>query len=183
MTAAMFDEMTDREAAARQDPTQLRPGTLIYLWAPGEAKSDDRTLARVKMARRDVIEAVDLRSGGGEALYEVGTDLTNPNKMRWTWEIAAPPQHPQLACGVEIVDAIMSVAERTKLVAGEPGDNLRVSLTSGEMVHGVLKRLVMGQDNWEAEWAELEDHVPGRDIAVHVIRVAEIAKVTRFRRA
>lgn len=164
-------------------PTCLAPGTLIYLWPPSATPRADRpTLARVKTTRQDRIEGIDLRDGA-ECWFEIGATGLTGSPLGWTWEEAAPPQQRVQSAGdIQVVDAILDVVERTKLVCGEVGHQVRISLSNGESVHGKITKLVMGQDNWEAEWLEVEDHVPGGDVAVHMIRVSDISKVTRFRR-
>lgn len=178
MTSTMTDDTEQGNAAL------LAPGTLIYLWPPGETAwqaGAKPTAARVRQAKRDVILGTDLQNGE-EGRWDVAVDLTNPARLRWTWEVFAPPQ-PSIVAGVEVIAAIPSPADRARFVCGEVGTKARWSLRNGETVHGTLTKLVMGQDHWEAEWCEVVDYPEGRDVAVHVIRVADITKVTRFRSA
>lgn len=179
----MFDEMYADRDRGRHCPTALRAGALVYLWRPGERPWHDGNqpvLGRVERTTKDNIVAIDLRDNG-RSIY----DVANPSPAhRWTWQLAAAPQAPTcMGNGVEIVEAPLSMEDRTRLVAGEPGVRLQVRMASGEVLWGTLQRLVMGQNPWEAEWAELVDAPPGRDAVVHVVRVAEVAGVTRFRRA
>ena len=191
MSTAMFDDpiYTDDGTAPRSSdrgdrPTSLKPGTLVYLWPPNEdARTTRPVLARVKMTRQHAIEGVDL-SDGGDRWYEVGTRSAIGTSIGWTWEEAAPPPGaPELCQGVQVIDAAPDPAERARQLAGEPGTKLKVSLSNGEVVNGVLTHLIMGQGSWEAEWGLLTDVIPGGDIAEHAVRIADVSKITRFRRA
>lgn len=185
MTTAMHDNRAAYDHDPEQPrPTSLRKGALVYLWAPGEQSGLDRPLlAKVERSSVDTIVAVDLdpHPVPGQhpvrRVVEVGSAF--PPALRWTWELAAQPQLPPAFDEVEIVAAQDSISERTQLLAGEPGNKLRVTLINGEVVHGVLTRLFMGQDSWQAEWGELVDHAPGRDTTIHAVRIEHVSKISR----
>lgn len=181
MTAAMFDEMYANTGDEAQ-PTALRPGTLVYLWRPGEtpwAAGSRPVLARVEVGRAHCIVAIDL-ADGARGIYEITGET--PGHL-WSWEQAARPQSPCMGSEVEILDAMPTVEEHTRFLAGEPGERLQVRLDSGEVLWGHLQRVVMGPDPVRPEMIELVDPVPGEDARIHVLKVKNVAAVTRFRRA
>jgi hypothetical protein len=183
MTAAMFDDLAERQEFDRHNAALLRRGTLVHLWRPGERPWHDGAqpvIARVKTTRRDQIEAVDLRDGD-ERWYDVGTDLTNPAKLRWTWEVIAPPERPAVRDGIERIDGSrLPLEERVKLVCGGPGAQLLVRLKNGDAIRGVLAQLIMGRDDdWEAEWVVFDGGLDAKGPILHVVRAEEIAGVTR----
>lgn len=184
MTAAMFDEMASRENELRHNAALLRPGTLIFLWRPGDRPwhgGAEPVMARVKTGRTDSIEAVDTRDGA-EGVYDVAADPANPGRLRWIWEIAAPPERPACPNGVERIDGgHMPLDERVRLICGEPGKNVRMGLRDGSSVSGVLTSLMAGPDPeaWEAEWAELTGPTDSRGQIKHWVRVGDIISITR----
>lgn len=187
MTTAMHDN--DRQSLTNPVCANLRPGTLVYLWAPESTPRLDRPiLARVERASVDNIVSIDLEPNPvpgqppARRITPVGLDIA-PG-LRWTWEVAAPPQLPPVFDHIEVVEAEDDVVERTRLLAGEPGAKLRVTLINGEVVHGVLTRLFMGQCSWQAEWGELVDdgRNPG-EVDIHSVRIEHVSKISRTRRA
>lgn len=174
--------MHDNHVAGESNPALLRPGTLIYLWQPGEERGVDRTLARVERATVDNILAVDL-SDGSRGKYEVGNDPGNRTALRWTWEVAAPARRSSIGCdGIERVEgSSMTLEERIAAVCGAPGAKITVRLKSGEAFPGVtLSKLIMGRDDdWEAEWCVFSAEPDCRGELAHVFRTDEIAGFSR----
>jgi hypothetical protein len=168
------------------NPKQVELGSLVCLWAPEQDPWRDGTkpiTARVDSTTVHSITGTDVRDGA-HAVYHVGdpTPGAPADPMTWRWEVIGEPETTR-PTQVEVMKAADTVEGRARFVVGDVGNALRVSLSNGEIVHGILTKLVMGKDDWEAEWAELVDSPPGRDVAVHVIRVADVSKVTRYRHA
>lgn len=184
MTAAMFDEITDREKAQNHNAALLRPGTLVFLWRPGDqawTNGAQPVVARVKSARRDNIEAIDIRDGG-ELLVDVAHELTDPARLRWTWEVAAAPEKPAVKNGIEqITPDRLTIADRIALACGDAGANVRVGLKSGASIHGALTTVVLSADPAavEPDWALFTGPTDARGPIRHWVRVCDIECFTR----
>lgn len=171
-------------AVEEGNPALLKPGTFVFLWPPGEAPGLDKpNVAIVEAGRADTIVAENLTQQC-RGVYPV-SDRTAPG-LRWTWELAAPPRRPHWTTATDNPDGVavegpMSLCDRVKLTCGvEPGKPVNVRLKSGDIINGVLTRLVMRQpDDHEAEWAEFVGPADSRGQIKHVVRVSEIAAVTR----
>lgn len=177
MTSLMYDNFTADEG---HNAANLRPGTLVYLWRPGEDKDRERALVQVKKATQHMIRGIDRRDGA-RGDYEVSTDV--PPGLRWTWEVAGIPlRNTVTADGVERIEGgSMTLEERVRLVCGSPGASITVRLKNGDALpRVVLSKLIMGQDDdWEAEWCVF---IGDRDAAggiAHVVRAEEIAGFSR----
>lgn len=180
MTAAMHDNRAEQRPAS---PAHLRPGTLVYLWAPGDYSIPGArpTLLRVERTSVHTIVGVDLRDGA-RAVYDVSHE--HPVAERWMWEVAAPAQHNRSDIdAVERVEATrLSIDERIRLVCGSPGARLTVRLKNGDALPGVvLTRIIMGPDPdaWEAEWVVFTGAPDSMGALQHVIRADEIAGFSR----
>lgn len=159
------------------NPTTLRPGSYIHLWAPGEDPRTDRpVLARVERATADTIIARDL-GGDARGKYEVGADY--PATLRWRWELAAPPERPLLTSGdAEVIDrAELPLAELTRLLFGEPGSTVRISTRAGESYTGVPTAMVTDGDQDAVVWVRVEGPTDSRGPISYMVRFADITAV------
>lgn len=174
---------TDQHALDGHHAALLQPGSLIYLWRPGDQPWIDRhILARVERATQSTIIAEDLVAQA-RCYYEV--DSSYGPARRYTWEFAAPPPARCPGGEVERIDgAKLTLEERIRLVCGEVGASVTVRLRSGDTVTGVLSKLIMGRDPeaWEPEWAVFTGPADSRGQIRHVLRVEEIAGFSRSER-
>lgn len=182
MTAAMFDQMCESDDAERRRhcPTTLRPGTLVYLWRPGEgpwAEGSRPVLGRVERTTTHSIVAIDLIDGA-RGVYDVGNELPG---HRWQWELAAVPDRRANVDGVEHIEgAYLPLAERTRLICGEPGMFVRFGMRDGSSVSGVLTTLIQDDPtSLEADWFQLTGPCDTRGQIVHWGRVQDIVSITR----
>jgi len=157
--------------------TSLKPGSLVYLWRPGEIPHMDRpVLARVERTTVDTIMALDL-SNGVRAKYEVGPAY--PAGLRWTWELAAPPEGPQLTYGAAAVidKSTLALDERKELVFGRPGSMVRISTRAGESYVGVPTVMVIDGDDDTVCWVRVEGPTDSRGPIAYMVRFADITAV------
>lgn len=153
----------------------LRPGTLVYLWPPGESPSlENQVLARVQRASQDTILGLDL-GDRVEKAYEVG-HRTLPG-LRWSWEVAA--ELPKSAGGEVPLVAWeeMSSAERQRFMFGDGRRDVTVRLVNGDSMHGAPSRIVT--QHGEPLFVELTGPHDTRGPIGHVARWAHISGVTR----
>lgn len=181
----MFEQMTDDDDDDRRtiNPTALRPGTLIFLWPPGERPWRDGvrpTIARVEKATAYMVMAVDVRDGarGG---YQVDVNPGEPTGQLWTWEVVEAPCRPAVRDGVEHVDGgSMSLEQRVRMICGEIGATVRFGMRDGSTVSGRLTSLIQDDpEAREADWFELTGPADQRGQIVHWGRVPDIITITR----
>lgn len=169
--------VTEIPAQKPPNPTTLAPGSLIHLWAPGDTPWQDRPiLARVERTTMDAIMARDLGSGA-RCKYEVGPAY--PAQLRWTWELAAPPESPVLTYGAAaVIDrSAMSLDERKELLFGIPGSTVRISTRAGESYVGVPTLMVIDGDDDTVCWVRVEGPTDSRGPIAFMVRFADITAV------
>jgi hypothetical protein len=160
------------------DPHTLKPGSYIYLWAPGdEPGADAPVLARVERTTRDVILAKDLCS---QVRRECEVGDAYPAQLRWQWAFVAPPEGPQLAPdGIAIIDRrMLSITERREWLFGPLGTTVRISEKAGGTIVGVVTEVVVDGDQWDVQWVKIVGPTDSRGPIVHRVCFSQIASVT-----
>lgn len=159
------------------DPHTLTPGSFIYLWAPGVPPGHpERLLARVVHVTREVITARDL-NGHVEGNYQVGQ--VYPAGLRWSWELAAPPERPVLPLGQAVVvdRAAMDLAERARWLFGEPGSTVRVTAKDGNSYVGVPSCYVVDTEQGRVHWVLIDGPTDARGPIRYKLRFEDICGV------
>lgn len=175
MTMTEADDTYFAERAAL-NPVGLKPGTLVYLWRPGETPwaADSRpALVRVETARAHAIVGVDL-ADTVRAIYDVTNDLPG---HRWSWEVAAGPR--QACTRPAAVDAEeLTFEERQALLLGSDGQLITVHLNGGSSVSGVVDKVVYREDKpWALVLVSPPDQRGGFVASVLIHQIAQIMRV------
>lgn len=160
----------------KQNPTGIRPGTLVYLWAPGDDKpGGDRILVRVERTTTDTIVGKDLGSAV-RGKYQVGG---YPAGFQWTWEVAAEPEH---ASGIEGVSACdrqeMTFEERRVAMFGDVGQLLTFHMAGGSSVSGIVTKVIYdGEKPWFIVVSSPKDSMRSFQARLKVDQIAQIMEV------
>lgn len=178
----MFDQLTGDNQRPGGNPTALRPGTLIFLWPPGETPWQGMRpiVARVEKATAYTIMAIDTRDDA-RCGYQVGAAPGEPVHQLWTWEVIAPPCRPAERDGVEqIAGNRLTLEQRVRMICGDVGATVRFGMRDGSSVSGVLTTLIQDDpEAREADWFELTGPADQRGQIVHWGRVPDIITITR----
>lgn len=158
------------------NPVGLKPGTLVYLWRPGDIPwaADSRpALVRVEVARTHSIVGVDLVDNV-RAIYDVANELPG---HRWSWEVAAGPR--QACTQPAAVDAEdLTFEERHALLLGGEGQIVTVHLNGGSSVSGVVDKVVYRADKpWALVLVSPPDQRGGFVASVLIHQIAQVMRV------
>lgn len=173
----MTTAMHANDTVGAVSPRGLQPGTLVYLWGPGEEQgSDRRILAQVERTTVDHIVAFDRADEEPQRrTYEVGAMY--PATMRWTWEVAAPPLAPVLDCGrVKFTNRLtLTREERRQLLLGNVGAYLTIYLAGGTSVDGVVTEVVYEDE--DPVWLLVASPADARKPYIARVQVDQITKI------